>query len=223
MRLVVPVLRRSGVFGAATLLSVALAGCGGSLTGSADWFPSLPGFSSPKTATVGGDGSALAAAEPLPSMDDNCPSVEIRTGASTLAIAAKSQAATAGDLRYQLSFTDLARQCSLAGPDIRMRVGVRGRLVVGPAGAPNQVDVPIRFAVVQEGVDPKTITTKFKRLTMAVPPGAANATFQDVEDDLSFPMPSLNALDAYVVYVGFDEAGEKPERKAPAKKSPRKK
>jgi hypothetical protein len=148
-------------------------------------------------------------------MDDDCPTVDVRTGASTLAIAAKTQGATASDLRYQLSFHQFARQCFRAGPTVRMKVGVQGRLVVGPAGAPAQADVPIRYAVVREGVEPKTIVTKFRRIPLTIPSGATNVTFTDIEDDLSFPMPSLLDLQAYVVYVGFDDVGDRPQRPAP--------
>ena len=91
---------------------------------------------------------------------------------------------------------------------VRMRVGVQGRVVVGPAGAPPQVDVPIRYAVVQEGVQPKTIVTKFRRVPVALPPGS-HVIFTDIEDDLSFPMPPRDELQTYVVYVGFDDAGDR--------------
>jgi hypothetical protein len=202
---------------AAALIAVGLAGCSSASTGGAlDWFPSIPGFSN--VASTPADRSALAT-ESLPSMDTDCPTVDIRPGASTLAIAAKAQQATANDLRYQLTFTQLARQCALAGPVIRMRVGVQGRVVVGPAGAPNQVSVPLRYAVVQEGVSPKTITTKFRRIPVTMPSGALNVTFTDIEEDLSFPLPPPGALDAYVVYVGFDDLGDRDERRPPAKKS----
>ena len=98
-------------------------------------------------------------------LDEDCPGVDIRTGAGTLAIAAKPQEATANDLRYQLTFIELARQCVVDGTGtVRMRVGVQGRVIVGPAGAPPQVTAPIRYAVVQEGVQPKTIVTKFRRV-----------------------------------------------------------
>src|SRR5215475_8461910 len=169
--------------------ATALAACS-SVSGSTDWFTSIPGFSSVRATTT--DRSALAAAAPetpLMDVDNDCPSVDIRAGASTLAVAAKTQQATAGDLRYQLSFTQLARQCALAGTLLRMRVGVQGRVIVGPAGAPSQVDVPVRYAVVQEGVEPKTIVTKFRRIPVTIPPGAGNATFTDVEEDLTFPVP----------------------------------
>ena len=42
---------------------------------------------------------------------------------------------------------------------------------------------------------------------MIVPPGETNVPFTQVEDDLSFPMPRRDELDAYVVYIGFDRSG----------------
>ena len=148
--------------------------------------------------------------------------VGIRAGASTLSVATKTQQATAGDLRYQLTFTQTARQCALAGSTVRMRVGVEGRVIVGPAGAPSQVDVPVRYAVVREGIEPKTIVTKFRRFPVLIPPGATNVPFTDIEEDLSFPMPKPAELSAYVVYVGFDPAGAKQPPKQPPKPAPKK-
>jgi hypothetical protein len=209
--------RYSSVIGTVVLLTVGVAGCAS--VSSSDWFPSIPGFSS--VVTTSGDRSALAAAQPT-TIDENCPPADIRQGASTLAIATKTQQATGSDLRYQLSITQLARQCALEGPEIRMRVGVQGRVIVGPAGAPNQVDVPLRYAVVREGVDPKTIVSKFRRIPVALPPGATNVSFTDIEENLRFPMPAPAELEAYVVYIGFDDAGDR-NRPPPAKKSAPKK
>ena len=156
-------------------------------------------------------------------MDDNCPPADIRQGASTLAIASKTQQPTGNDLRYQLSITQLARQCAIEGPEVKIRVGVQGRVIVGPAGAPNQIDVPLRYAVVREGVEPKTIASKFRRISVTLPPGTTNVAFTDIEENLRFPMPSPTELEAYVVYIGFDRAAVKePEKKKPpAKKPPR--
>jgi hypothetical protein len=154
-------------------------------------------------------------------LDNDCPSVDIRTGAGTLAVAARQQDAGANDLRYQLSFVELARQCAVDGSNtVRMRVGVQGRAIAGPAGAPPQVTAPIRYAVVQEGVQPKTIVTKFRRVPVTVN-SVGSTTFTDIEEDLSFPMPPLADLQRYIVYVGFDEAGDRQQpqakKKAPAK------
>src|SRR5438034_334128 len=73
-------------------------------------------------------------------------------------------------------------------------------------------------AAVRGGVTPKTITTKFRRFPVAVAPGATNVVFTDIEEDLSFPIPSPAELEAYVVYVGFDDFGDRDERRPPAAK-----
>jgi hypothetical protein len=205
--------------GAAACLAAALvlSGCssfsGGSSDGSlASRFSSLFPGSSSTPAT-----QANAAATGPTFNDDDCPSVDIRAGAGTLMVAGKPGDTSATDLRYQLSFNQMARQCTAVGTTVVMKVGVQGRIVLGPAGASGQVDIPLRYAVVQEGPQPKTIVTKFKRIAANLPPGETNVPFSDVEENLSFPLPPLQDLDAYVVYVGFDEVGDANEKK-PAKK-----
>jgi hypothetical protein len=198
-----------------------LSGCSGA--GISNPLPSVTGALPGWFSSSASQASAQAADALGRSMDDECPTVEIRRGASTLAIATKTEGATANDLRYQLSFNETARQCTLLGTTINMRVGVQGRVVVGPAGAPSQVDVPLRYAVVREGVEPKTITTKFKRFTVPIPPGQTYVTFTDIEEALSFPLPSVAELEAYVVYVGYDDLGDRNERRASAKKGPARK
>ncbi len=152
-----------------------------------------------------------------PAADIECPGVDIRPGASTLSIAVKTNQPTAGDLRYQLSLAQTARECLVQPGTMTIKVGVQGRVILGPAGGPGQVDAPLRYAVVREGPEPRTIMTRFKRVPVTVGPGEANLPFTDIEDGLSFPMPSLAELEAYVVYVGFDPVGEKPEKKPPPK------
>jgi hypothetical protein len=154
---------------------------------------------------------------PTPSAPEiECPGVDIRAGASTLNIAGKSDAATAGDLRYQLSFRQTARECSVQGGLMSIKVGVEGRVILGPLGGPGIVDVPLRYAVVQEGAQPKTIITRFKRLPVTVAGDQTHVQFVDIEEGLAFPLPQGSELEAYVVYVGFDDMGDKSEKK-PAK------
>ena len=214
---------RGGCVAVLLTLGALLAGCSSdpaspASPASSSWFPSLsgsfPGFTSSPAPTQ----AAVPGGPPLPSVEDDCPTVQIRGGASTLAVAAKADQPTAQDLRYQLTFTQTARQCAIVGASLRMRVGVQGRVIAGPAGVPSQVDVPVRYAVVREGVTPNTITTKFRRFPVAVAPGATNVVFTDIEEDLSFPIPSPAELEAYVVYVGFDDFGDRDERRPPAAK-----
>ena len=155
---------------------------------------------------------------PTPSAPEiECPGVDIRAGASTLNIAAKATQATAGDLRYQLSFGQTARECLVQGSDLTIKVGVQGRVILGPQGTPGPVDVPLRYAVVREGREPRVIVTKFKRIPIIIAPDQTHVQFVDIEEGLTFPLPSGTELDAYIVYVGFDEIGDRNEKAPPPK------
>jgi hypothetical protein len=148
----------------------------------------------------------------------DCPGVDIRQGASTLAVTAPGSEAGPMTTRYQVSIAQTARECAALGGVMTMKVGVEGRVLLGPAGGPGQLDIPLRMAVVQEGPSPKTIVSKFYKLAVTVPAGQPSVPFVHVEQDLTFPMPRPKDFEAYVVYVGFDPASlnTKPER--PAKK-----
>ena len=78
----------------------------------------------------------------------------------------RDRTAAAGDLRFQGTIVSYARDCTRVAGQVNARIGVEGRVVVGPAGAPDNVTLPIRVAVVQEGLQPKTIMT---RLYMRTP------------------------------------------------------
>jgi hypothetical protein len=149
-----------------------------------------------------------------------CPQVDVRAGASTLTVPPNSSDPLA--LRYQGSIGELARECNVSGGIMRMKVGIEGRVLVGPAGGPGQLDVPLRYAVVKEGPEPKTVVSKFSKIQIAIPEGRSNVLFNHVDSDIAFPMPPGLDIEAYVVYVGFDPAGDKqqPAKKPPAR-SPR--
>jgi hypothetical protein len=157
-------------------------------------------------------------APPPEQTEIECPGVEVRQGASTLAINAPGGEAGPMNTRYQVTIGQLARECAALGGVMTMKVGVQGRILLGPAGGPGQVDVPLRMAVVQEGPEPKSIVSKFARLSVAVAPGQTAVPFVHVEQDVTFPMPRASVLEAYVVYVGFDPVPPKPERKPIKKK-----
>jgi hypothetical protein len=196
--------------------AMALSGCSlASSIGSSDTVSSISNrFTSLFSSATPG---VTQPASPTPSSPDiECPGVDIRTGASTLEIAAKTAQATAADLRYQLSFGQTARECVVQGDVMTIKVGVQGRVILGPMGSPGQVDVPLRYAVVREGLQPKTVATKFKRIPVTIGADQTHVQFVDVEEGLTFPVPSRSEIGAYVIYVGFDEIGDKNEKK-PAK------
>lgn len=146
-----------------------------------------------------------AAAEPE-AID--CPPLDIRQGASTITVYGPGEPA-ATNVRYQATVARFARECRVAAGNMVMKIGVQGRIIVGPLGAPPHVEVPLRVAVVQEGPEPKTIWSKLYRVAVPMPAGAPHANFVHIEENLSFPNPKPGDLEAYIVYVGFDKDAPK--------------
>ncbi|HYC18237.1 MAG TPA: hypothetical protein VEC94_13600 [Pseudolabrys sp.] len=123
------------------------------------------------------------------------------------------------DLRYQATILRTARECQVNAGIMTMKVGIEGRVITGPAGGPGTINVPLRIAVVQEGIQPKTITSKFARLDVVVASAVDRVAFTHIDPEISFPLPQpIAILDSYVVYVGFDPAGAPQEKKKPAVK-----
>ena len=171
--------------------------------------PSLPSMSSfnsifGSSGTPATDANASAANLTLPN-DFDCPSVSVRSGASTLTSSAVPNDEAATNLRYQVGISTTARECRLVAPGVvAVKVGIQGRVILGPQGSPGPIDVPIRYAVVFDGVPQRTITTKFERIAVTVPPEDSNVLFSHIVDGLEFPMPKAAELPSYVVYIGFD-------------------
>lgn len=154
--------------------------------------------------------------------DVTCPPVEVRQGASTLTVSPAGEK-SAMSVKYQGEFVRTARDCTVANGSMAMRIGVEGRIIVGPMGGPGEVDVPLRIAVVQESPGGmRAIATKFIRIPVTLGPSDGSALFTHVEEGLTFPVPSpTSQLDDYIAYVGFDplaaQSAEKP-RPAPRTK-----
>jgi hypothetical protein len=193
-------------------LVLLLAGCGSSNLFSTS---ALDLFNTSSKATT-----ANAAGEPDSTTDVECPSVSVRTGAATLMIGNKQGEGepSALDLKYQATIVRTARECQVNSGVMNMKVGIEGRVITGPAGGPGTIDVPLRVAVVQEGVNPKTIASKFGQVQVTVTGTVDRVPFTFIESDISFPLPQPIAnIDSYIVYVGFDPAGAQ-EKKKPAGK-----
>jgi hypothetical protein len=152
-----------------------------------------------------------------PQQDMDCPQVTIRAGASTYAIAAPGKQAVGNDVRYQATIVKLARECTKNGGEITARIGIQGRVIAGPSGAPPTIEVPLRVAVVEGGIGEKVIATKAFKTTVTMGEDES-VPFTLVADDLVYPVPPPNVADNYIFYVGFDPQLVSGASKAPAKK-----
>ena len=176
-----------------------------------DRFKSLFGGKSDEPAQQ----APLVSAGPEPEV--NCPPVTIRAGASTYAVAAPGKQAVGNDVRFQASITKTARDCTKAGGEITARIGIQGRVIAGPAGAPTSIEVPLRVAVVQGGVTEKVIATKAYKTTVAMGE-SENVPFTLVADDVVYAIPPGAVGDSYIFYIGFDPQLVSPEPKPKAAK-----
>jgi hypothetical protein len=171
---------------------------------------------------TGDSGQTLAAApsQTQASAEFDCPTVDYRQGAATLTINDPKAENAALSLKYQASFAKTARECDVHGDMVTIRVGVQGRVVVGPAGAPGTVTVPLRYALVREGIEPRTLWTKLFAVPVTMS-GQLNVPFTHVEEEMTVPIPSRSELAAYIIYIGFDPDGLKPAEKEKPVAKPR--
>ena len=150
--------------------------------------------------------------------DLSCPPVSIRAGASTYQVAAPGKQPVGNDLRFQATITRTARDCTLQRRrDHRAdrHSGPRHRRP-GRARRP-RVDIPLRVAVVQSGVQEKTIATKAYRTSVSMSEDGS-VPFTLVAEDMVYPAPPGAVGDSYIFYIGFDPQALKPEPKPRAKK-----
>ena len=203
-------------------LALALAACAGAGSGTP---PPATTASQPSPAAGGGFGDRVSSmlfgppARPgegrvEPALGPDCPPLDVRQGASTITIYGSGDR-NATNVRYQATVGELARECAVAAGTMTVKVGLQGRVILGPAGGPGRLELPIRFALVREGPEPKTIWTELYRVPVDIPQGETNVAFVHVDDKISFPAPSASEFDAYVFYVGFDQQGlrERPQRR----------
>jgi hypothetical protein len=156
--------------------------------------------------------ASAAPGEAVPNEID-CPRVDIRQGASTLSVSDPKAESPALGLRYQGTIVRTARECTLRDKMVNIRVGVQGRVLVGPAGAPGSLTVPLRYALVKEGMEPRPVYSKLYQIPVDVSDVSAGTLFTHVEEEMTVPMPSLAEFDNYVIYIGFDPLGAAQEKK----------
>lgn len=154
---------------------------------------------------------------------ETCPNVDIRRGAGVISINSNARDPSATQLRYQISIGQTARECANVAGNLNIKVGMQGRIVLGPAGGPGSLEVPVRYALVEEGPQPKTVYSKLYRVPVSIADGQPSVSFTHIEEAMSVPMPTPAVFERYVIYVGFDPLGSAQERqKQPPKRRPAK-
>jgi len=139
-----------------------------------------------------------------------CPQVIVLEGTAASQAYAGTPPSSA-NLRYQYALDDTARECTLEGDQLAIKIGVAGKVLLGPAGSPGSFSVPVRMAVLRE----QPIVSKLYRADVTVAAGETRADFTIVSEPLRVPFIQGHAEDDYTIKVGIDEgpSADKPAAK----------
>ena len=138
-----------------------------------------------------------------------CPSLDILEGKA--AFRGGSPAQQASGVGFQASIVNIARECIVQGNQIRIRVGVEGRVLLGQSGRPGTFSVPVRVVVKRRN---DIVTQRFVRLNVTVPGSDSQADFAHVEENLVLPITENDPGDEYDIYVGLDPTAQQAVRQA---------
>ncbi|HEV2553912.1 MAG TPA: hypothetical protein VGV17_09155 [Bosea sp. (in: a-proteobacteria)] len=172
--------RRPGLL-AVPFLCLGLAGCGSS--GSSSGQPSaMQTFGN----VVMFQSTTPPPADQLPKDEEDerliCPEVIIADGGA--AVRAQS-GQDSGSLRHQISILNVARECTPTGNGgFRLKVGVEGRVLLGPAGGPGNYGATLTTLVTRGTTQ---LARRTARVGGTVGAGQGGTDFSHVEDGIVVP------------------------------------
>jgi hypothetical protein len=177
-------LRRHSLL-AVPFLCLGLAGCGSSSSSS-----SQPSAMQKVANVVMFQSTTVPAATPVPreqraeeeEAEFVCPEVIIADGGA--AVRAQS-GQDSGSLRHQISILNVARECTPTGNGgFRLKVGVEGRVLLGPAGGAGSYGATLTTTVLRGTTQ---VARRAARVGGSVASGQGGANFSHVEDGIVVP------------------------------------
>ena len=182
-------------------MALLLAGCSSNPLGGGDTPASSPG-SSTFANTVFGRPAQPTGETRMTLTSEFCPISDVRDGTAVHRISERNDPNPLS-LRYQATIVDTARECTLNGADLVIKVGVEGRVIVGPKGGAGSMNVPLRIALVKDLQTP--VWTKLYTIPITIPAGSPNVTFTHVEENIVLQSPKAEDVQRYRIFVGFDD------------------
>jgi hypothetical protein len=147
----------------------------------------------------------IAAMNPaLPAIATECPPIKVRPGAEAVFYYGKGQVGNPKDLQYQAVIDKQSRNCTVSNGLITVKMGVVGRLMLGPSGNQQSVQLPLRFAV--ERGDSTPLYSELYQIPVAVTPPAQAGDFVKVVDNVQIPYVQGDEI---TIWVGFDSGPAK--------------
>jgi hypothetical protein len=143
---------------------------------------------------------SAAAPSALPAIARECPAIQIQDGGEVFTDYVAGKEGQARSLKYQAVIDQQSRNCTVSDGLITVRMGVVGRVLAGPKGEPGTVVVPLRFAVVRDGL---TIFTQKYDLPIVFTPPSRTEEFIKVVENVAVPYIGGEKI---TFVVGFDTA-----------------
>lgn len=137
----------------------------------------------------------------LPAIATECPEIKVRPGSEALFFYGKGKVGDPRSLNYQASIEKESRNCVVSNGLITVKMGVVGRVLLGPAGNQQSVDLPLRFAVERDDV---AVFSERYDIPVAITPPAQSAEFVKVIENVGIPYLGGERI---VIWVGFDTKG----------------
>jgi len=175
------------------LLVVALGGCSMDMFGSG-------GGDTPNAAVASATPAQIAQgqASAMPAIATECPPIKVRPGADALFYYGGSRAGSPTSLHYQVEFVKETRNCVVSNGLITVKMGIVGRVLLGPAGTESSVKVPVRFTVERNGTP---VFSENYVMPVAITPPAQSQDFVKVVDNVAIPYTGGEDI---VIWVGFE-------------------
>ncbi|MBK8085853.1 MAG: hypothetical protein IPK28_19625 [Devosia sp.] len=175
-------------------IAMALAGCSmGNMFAAAPQSGTSLQNASPTKAEL-----TTAATGALPAIATECPPIKVRTGGEALFYYGKGKVGNPRDLNYQAVIDKQSRNCVVSNGLITVKMGVVGRLLLGPSGNQTDVTIPIRFAVERDNV--AMFSEKYD-IPIVVTPPAQSSEFVKVVENVAIPYTGGEQI---IIWVGFD-------------------
>ncbi len=183
-------------FGAAAM-AMLLGGCSmAGLMGGGGGTPNPNQFANASNEQIAANAQAA-----MPAIATECPPIKVRNGGEALFYFGNGKSGDPRDLQYQAIIDNQSRNCVVSNGLITVKMGMVGRVLLGPKGTQKQVNVPVRFAVERDGV--AVYSQKFD-LPVGIDPSTQTAEFSKVVENVG--VPYLGGEDI-TIWVGFDPRG----------------
>lgn len=144
---------------------------------------------------------SAASTNALPAIATECPEIKVRPGSEALFFYGKGKVGDPRSLNYQAVIEKQSRNCVVSNGLITVKMGVVGRLLLGPSGNQTNVNLPLRFAVEREGV---AVFSERYEIPVAITPPSQAEEFVKVVENVDIPYLGGERI---TIWVGFDTKG----------------